>query len=141
MPPITLIFVPPAGARDETSEVLDLCFPRHSRDFGSLRQSSPEAGEAGEESPKTGYNQIMDIISDTRPEIAALQRRLLRQVTPARKLAMLGQMNQTVKTLALSGLRSRYPNDTPEMLKRRLADLLLGPTLASIVYGPCLKEG
>jgi hypothetical protein len=43
---------------------------------------------------------------------------------------MLGQMNQIVKTLALSGLRSRYPADSPEMLRRRLADLLLGPALA-----------
>ena len=81
------------------------------------------------------------IISDTRPEIAALQRRLLRQVGPASKLAMLGQMNQTVKTLALSGLHSRYPGDTPEMLRRRLADLVLGPALACLVYGPLVAEG
>ena len=83
----------------------------------------------------------MEIISDTRPEIVALQRRLLRQAGPARKLAMLGQMNQTVKTLALSGLKSRYPDDSPEMLRRRLADLLLGPALASLVYGPIVEKG
>ena len=74
-------------------------------------------------------------MSDTRPEIAALQRNLLRKAGSARKLALLGQMNQTVKTLALSGLRSRYPDDTPAMLRRRLADLLLGPELACRVYG------
>lgn len=79
---------------------------------------------------------VMETLSDTRPEIAALQRRLLRQVGPARKLAMLGQINQTVKTLALSGLRSHYPDDSSEMLRRRLADLLLGPALAYQVYGP-----
>jgi hypothetical protein len=83
------------------------------------------------------YNNIMnEILSDTRPEIAALQRRLLRQVGSARKLAMLGQMNQTVKALALSGLKSRYPGDTPAMLHRRLADLILGSALANLVYGP-----
>ena len=49
-----------------------------------------------------------------RPEIAALQRRLLRQIRPARKMAMLGQMNQTVKVLALSGLQFRYPTESPE---------------------------
>jgi hypothetical protein len=79
--------------------------------------------------------------SDTRPEAADLQRRLLRQAGPARKLAMLGEMNLTVKTLALSGLRSRYPDDTPEMLRRRLADLILGPELANRVYGPLVVNG
>ena len=78
----------------------------------------------------------METLSDTRPEITALQYRLLRQISPARKLAMLGEMNQTVKTLALSGLRSRYPADSPEKLRRRLVDLLLGPELARRVYGP-----
>ncbi len=82
----------------------------------------------------------MDIFSDTRPEVAALQLSLLRQATPARKLAMVGEMNQTVKTLALSGLRSRYPNDSPEMLRRRLADLILGPELACKVYGPLVEK-
>lgn len=75
-------------------------------------------------------------LTDTRPEIAVLQRSLLRKAGPAQKLAMLGQMNQTVKTLALSGLRSRYLDDSDEMLRRRLADLILGPALASRVYGP-----
>ena len=79
-------------------------------------------------------------ISDTRPEIAALQRNLLRKAGSARKLALLGQMNQTVRTLALSGLRSRYPNDSPEMIRRRLADLLLGPELACLVYGPMVAK-
>lgn len=83
------------------------------------------------------YNHFMvETLPDTRPEVAALQRKLLRQAGPARKLAMLGQMNQTVITLALSGLRSRYPDDSVEMLRRRLADLILGPELASRVYGP-----
>lgn len=77
----------------------------------------------------------METLSDTRPEITALQYRLLRQASPARKLAMLGEMNRTVKTLALSGLRSRYPADSPEKLRRRLADLLLGPELARRIYG------
>ena len=83
------------------------------------------------------YNHFMvETLSDTHPEVAALQRKLLRQAGPAQKLAMLGQMNQTVKTLALSGLRSRYPDDSIEMLRRRLADLILGPAIARRVYGP-----
>ena len=79
---------------------------------------------------------MVETLSDTRPEVAALQRKLLRQAGPARKLAMLGQMNQAVIALAFSGLRSRYPDDSVEMLRRRLADLILGPELASRVYGP-----
>ena len=49
-------------------------------------------------------------------------------------------MNQTVRTLALSGLRQRYPNDSDELLQRRLADLILGPELASRAYGPLENE-
>lgn len=87
------------------------------------------------------YNFAMnEIYSDTHPKIAALQRKMLRQASPARKLAMLGEMNKTVKVLALSGLRSRYPDETPEMHKRRLADLILGPSLAGLVYGPLIDN-
>jgi hypothetical protein len=53
---------------------------------------------------------------------------------------MLGQMNLTVKTLAFSGLRSRYPGESPELIRRRLADLVLGPALASLVYGPIVDQ-
>ena len=59
---------------------------------------------------------------------------------PWRKLALVGEMNQTVRTLALAGLRQRYPADTPAMRRRRLADLLLGPELAARAYGP-FQEG
>jgi Arc/MetJ family transcription regulator len=45
-------------------------------------------------------------------------------------------MNQAVRTLALSGLRERYPEATPKELRRRLADLLLGEDLAARAYGP-----
>ncbi|MBP8856583.1 MAG: hypothetical protein KBG60_01095 [Anaerolineaceae bacterium] len=81
----------------------------------------------------------METQSDTHPEIAALQYHLLRQVSAARKLAMLGEMNQTVKMLALAGLRSQYPAEPPEKLRRRLADLLLGPELARRVFGPMVE--
>jgi hypothetical protein len=53
---------------------------------------------------------------------------------------MLGEMNKTVKTLALSGLRSRYPDENPSMLRRRLADLILGPELAAQVYGALVEK-
>ena len=80
------------------------------------------------------------LFSDTRPEAKRVQIELLRQAPPWRKLEMLGQLNQTARTLALSGLRQRYPRASSEQLRRHLADLLLGPTLAERVYGPLGKE-
>lgn len=76
------------------------------------------------------------MFSDTQPEAEQVQLELLRQAPPWRKLELLGQLNQAARTLALSGLRRRYPQATPEELRRCLADLLLGQDLASQVYGP-----
>lgn len=50
-------------------------------------------------------------------------------------MEMLAQLNETVRVLALSGLRSRYPRANEAELRRRLADLLLGKELADKVYG------
>jgi hypothetical protein len=72
---------------------------------------------------------------DTYPEAEEILIKLLRQAPPWRKLQMVGEMNEAVKSLALSGLRARYPEDSPEKLRRRLADILLGPELAEKVYG------
>jgi len=73
---------------------------------------------------------------DTHPDAERLLIDLLRQSPPWRKLEMVAQMNETVRMLALAGLRARHPDQTPEQLRRRLADLLLGPELAARVYGP-----
>ena len=82
----------------------------------------------------------MDQHSDTRPEVHKLYMEMLRKVSPVRKMQMLGEINQTVKVLALAGLKSRYPNDSPGQFHRRLADLLLGPELACKVYGPLVEK-
>jgi hypothetical protein len=73
---------------------------------------------------------------DTPPDIESLQIEQLRQMRPWRKMALMAEMGQTVRTLAMAGLRQRYPDDTPAQRRRRLADLLLGPELAARVYGP-----
>jgi hypothetical protein len=78
--------------------------------------------------------------TDTPPEIERLQLERLRQMPPWRKMALLGGMCQTVQTLATAGLRQRHPGDTPARLRRRLADLLLGPELAAEAYGPLPEE-
>jgi hypothetical protein len=41
----------------------------------------------------------------------------------------------TGRKLAVAGLRERFPGASPEELHRRLAFLLLGPELASKIYG------
>jgi len=80
------------------------------------------------------------LFPDTRPEAEAVLIRLLRQAPPWRKLEMVDQLNQSVKLLALAGLRQRYQQDSEDQLHRRLADLLLGDELALKVYGPLLEE-
>ncbi len=83
---------------------------------------------------------MLSLFSDTRPEAEAVLIGLLRQAPPWRKLHMVSQLNRTVRTLALAGLRQRYPQATPQELRRRLADLLLGPDLACRAYGPLEVE-
>jgi hypothetical protein len=74
--------------------------------------------------------------SDTSPEIERLQIERLREMPPWRKLELMAEMCRTVQTLALAGLRRRYPNDTPAQRRRRLANMKLGSELAERVYGP-----
>lgn len=80
------------------------------------------------------------LFSDTSPEAEAVLIQLLPQAPSWRKLEMVDQLNQSVKLLALSGLRQRFPLDDDERIRRRLADLLLGEQLALRVYGPLPRE-
>lgn len=73
---------------------------------------------------------------DTSPEVEKIQIDRLRRMPPWRKMALVGEMNRAVRTMALAGLRQRYPHEGPDMIRRRLADLVLGPELAARVYGP-----
>ena len=78
---------------------------------------------------------------DTHPDIERLQVERLRQMPTWRKMALMAEMTESVRTLALAGLRHRYPADTPARRRRRLADLLLGPELAARAYGPLPPAG
>ena len=77
---------------------------------------------------------------DTHPEIERMQIERLRQMPSWRKIELVGDMNETVRALALAGLRQRHPDDTPAQRRRRLADLTLGPELAKRVYGPLQED-
>ncbi len=78
---------------------------------------------------------------DTDPDIERLQIEGLRQMPAWRKVALVSGMNRMVRTLALAGLRQRYPDDNPAQRRRRLADLMLGPELAARAYGSRPEEG
>lgn len=73
---------------------------------------------------------------DTSPAIEEVRVEGLRRMPAWRKLALVGEMNRTLDTLALAGLRRRYPEAGAAELRRRLADIRLGPALAARVYGP-----
>jgi hypothetical protein len=77
---------------------------------------------------------------DTAPEIERMQLDLLREMPAWRKVELVGEMYRTVRTMALAGLRERHPHDSPERIRRRLADLMLGPELAERVYGPLPED-
>lgn len=80
------------------------------------------------------------LFPDTQPEAETVLIRLLRQAPTWRKLEMVDQLNQSVRLLALAGLRQRYPGENEALLQRRLASLLLGDELARKVYGLLPEE-
>jgi hypothetical protein len=65
----------------------------------------------------------------------ALQIEFWRRASPTRKMHVLAHLNASAHTLALAGLRSRYPQASEAELRRRLASLLLGEEIARKVYG------
>jgi hypothetical protein len=73
---------------------------------------------------------------DTSPEAEQVLIQLLRRAPAWRKLHMVEDTNNAVKGLLLAGLREQFPRATPAVLRRRLADLWLGPDLAAAAYGP-----
>ena len=65
------------------------------------------------------------------------ERRLIegwRAMSAAQKLALVSTMSQTVRELALAGIRQRYPLAMPREQLLRLAIVTLGPELALAAY-------
>jgi hypothetical protein len=80
------------------------------------------------------------LFPDTHPEAEAVLLQLLRNAPSWHKFKMVDQLNASVRTLALSGLRQRHPNAGEAELRRRLADMLLGAELAAKVYGSLITD-
>ena len=72
--------------------------------------------------------------SDTHPKMEALQIQIIRRMPAWKKLSIVDGLNETVKTLAISGIKQRHPNVTPAQVQRMLAELTLGVELARKVY-------
>ncbi len=72
---------------------------------------------------------------DTHPEMEAIQIRIIRNMPAWKKLAVVDGLNETIRTLAISGIKQRHPDATPEQVHRLLAEAMLGPELADRVYG------
>jgi hypothetical protein len=83
---------------------------------------------------------VRTLAEDTHPDAERVLIELLRRATPARKMAMVLDANRTARLLAMAGLRDRHPEDSPARLRRRLADLWLGPELAAKAYGPLCQH-
>lgn len=79
---------------------------------------------------------MQTLAEDTHPAAERVLLELLRAASPARKLQLLLSANHTGRLLALAGLRERHPGESSARLRRRLADLWLGPELATKAYGP-----
>lgn len=63
-----------------------------------------------------------------------MQIEFIQRMPSWKKFAIVDDLNETVKTLAMSGIKQRNPNATIEQLNRMLAGLILGEELARKVY-------
>ena len=79
---------------------------------------------------------MQTLAADTHLDAERVLIELWRSTSAARKVAMVLSANRSARALALTGLRERYPSESPARLRRRLADLWLGPELAAKAYGP-----
>jgi hypothetical protein len=78
---------------------------------------------------------MVQVFSDTAPQVEDLQIQLMRDLPAWRKLRMLSELNASGRLMAMAGLRRRHPQAQESELRRRLADLLLGADLARQAFG------
>ena len=73
---------------------------------------------------------------DTSPEAEAIQIDLFRKTPTWKRLRAAAEMSETVMLLSRLGVARRNPGASPSELRRLVAETILGPELASRVYGP-----
>ena len=78
---------------------------------------------------------------DTSPEAERVLVGLLRRMPPARRLAMVFELNELARTMSLSGLRERNPGASDDEIEARYAELVLGRELAGRVLAARETQG
>lgn len=63
---------------------------------------------------------------DTTPDAAAVQSEIFRRMSPEMRLRIALQMSESMRNVALAGLRSRRPELTPDQLFRELLRIMYG---------------
>jgi hypothetical protein len=63
---------------------------------------------------------------DTNPEAAAVQQEIFRRMTAAERLRLALEMSESVRNVALAGLRSRRPELSEKDLSRELIRIMHG---------------
>jgi len=85
--------------------------------------------------PNFHYTWIMGgYYSDTHPKIEQMQIELIRRMPSWKKFAAIDDLNETLKSLALGGIKRMHPEASTVQLRRILADVLLGEDLAQKAY-------
>lgn len=78
---------------------------------------------------------------DTPPEVEAIQFAFYRTAPTWKKLEIMSDLNRSMRTLAMSGLRKRHPQAGPEELRYLLAELLYGAEIARQMCSMALDKG
>lgn len=66
------------------------------------------------------------MISDTDPKIAAMQQAMFRRMTKEQRLQLTMELCDSIRSVALDGIRMRHPHFTPEEQKRELLRVMYG---------------
>ena len=78
---------------------------------------------------------MVRLTQDTSAEAEQFLVELWRKTTPARKFSITFDTTRALQEVILAGLRQRHPGETSDKLRRRFADVWLGPELARRAYG------
>jgi hypothetical protein len=66
------------------------------------------------------------MISDTHPRAAEVQAEIFRRMTPAQRLRLALEMSESMRNVALAGLRNRHPELSEKELARELMRIMYG---------------
>ncbi|MDP4792244.1 MAG: hypothetical protein NWR99_10185 [Verrucomicrobiales bacterium] len=80
-------------------------------------------------------------MNDTTKEAEQVRLRVLRTMSPTRRLTMALGWSQSVRELSRIGLRKQFPHASEQHLRRLMAERVLGTELALRAYGPLNSDG